>query len=176
MPRSPSFDYRKTPKGWLVEVPPPLSDSGRRERRYFGSRDKAKNEAQSLKERYRQHGEEAAVLPPRVADDATKALEILADCDSVSLCEAALESASGPSEEAKNVEELVRWALWLVAPDVAEEPSWLLMRDPTDPELKQTAELAALFFQKLQELGTREERKAFCQGVIDSAFVHRHRV
>jgi len=89
VPRTPSFAYKNTSKGWLVDVPPSLSESGSRERRYFSSRDKAKAEATRLKEEYRQHGEGATSLPPRIADDATNALKILEGCEGVSLSEAA---------------------------------------------------------------------------------------
>ena len=42
MPRPPSFDYRKTSKGWLVHIPGSVSDTGRLRRRYFKTRDEAK--------------------------------------------------------------------------------------------------------------------------------------
>jgi hypothetical protein len=77
MPKRPQFDYRKTPKGWLINVPGSISNSGCRERLYFSTRDLAKAESQRLSEKYKKHGENASVIPPRVADDATKALEIL---------------------------------------------------------------------------------------------------
>src|ERR1035437_3921183 len=89
MPKSPQFGYMKTPRGWLVNVPASISESGNRERRYFTSRDLAKAEAQTLSEKYKKHGANAAIIPPGVAEDAVKALEILAGFEGVSLREAA---------------------------------------------------------------------------------------
>lgn len=66
-----------------------MSKSGSRERRYFASRDLAKAEAKRLSEKYTKHGENASVIPSGVADDATKALEILSTFTGASLCEAA---------------------------------------------------------------------------------------
>ena len=89
MPKRPQFDYKKTSRGWLLNVPASISNSGNRERLYFTSRDLAKAESQRLSEKYKKHGENASVIPPGVADDATKALVILSPFAGVSLCEAA---------------------------------------------------------------------------------------
>ncbi len=89
MAKRPQFEYKNTPRGWLVNVPASISKSGCRERLYFKSRDLAKAEAQRLSVNYTKHGENASVISPGVADDATKALEILSGFDGVSLCEAA---------------------------------------------------------------------------------------
>jgi integrase/recombinase XerD len=89
VPKSPKFAYKNTPRGWLLNVPASLSESGQRERRYFKTRDLAKDEAQRLSEKYKKHGENASAIPPGIADDAVKALEILGGLSGVSLCEAA---------------------------------------------------------------------------------------
>jgi integrase len=89
MPKRPQFDYKKTPRGWLINVPASISKSGNRERLYFTTRDLAKAESQRLSEKYKKHGENASVIAPGLADDATKAMEMLSAFAGVSLCEAA---------------------------------------------------------------------------------------
>lgn len=77
MPRTPSFKVRKTPKGWLLNIPASISDTSKLQRRYFPTRDEALEEAKRLREGYRANGEAASVLPPRVAGDAYAAWMIL---------------------------------------------------------------------------------------------------
>ena len=48
MPKKPQFDYKKTPRGWLLNVPASISQSGNRERLYFTTRDLVKAEARRL--------------------------------------------------------------------------------------------------------------------------------
>lgn len=61
----------------------------RRRAQFCVGRDLAKDEAQRLSEKYKKHGENASTIPPGIADDAVKALEILGGLSGVSLCEAA---------------------------------------------------------------------------------------
>ncbi len=89
MPRRPKFDHKYTPSGWKIDIPGSISESGLRERVFFATRDLAKAESQRLREKYKQHGENASIIRPGVADDATKALDILSGFPGVSLCEAA---------------------------------------------------------------------------------------
>jgi integrase len=88
MPRLPSFDYRKTPKGWLVCIPGSVSDTGRFRRRYFDTRDKAKDECQRLREISKGIREKAPDIPPELAADAIRARDLLSDHD-VTLSQAA---------------------------------------------------------------------------------------
>jgi integrase len=81
MPRSPSFDYRKTPKGWLVQIPGSVSDTGRFRRRYFKTRDAAKAECQRLREINKGLQEKAVDIAPDLAADACRARELLAEHD-----------------------------------------------------------------------------------------------
>ena len=87
---------------------------------------------------------------------------------------AALDAASQRAPDASADEETVRLALWLAAPDVAEEPSWLLLRDPTDEQTKQAAGLAAVCHGAMRMLGTREERRHFVNGAIDAVYLGKH--
>lgn len=77
MSRTPSFRIRSTPKGWLLHVPASLSDTGKLQRRYYPTRDAAAKEAATMRENFRANGEQASVLPPRVADQAVAALKLL---------------------------------------------------------------------------------------------------
>jgi len=88
MARIAELNYRKTPKGWLVNVPGSLSDTGRFRRRYFSTRDKAKAETQRLNEIQKGQRGLAADISTATAEDAIKARESLADYN-VTLAQAA---------------------------------------------------------------------------------------
>lgn len=88
MPKAPDFEYKKTPKGWLVNVPASVSDTGRKRRRYFKTRDDAKEECKRLRASYEGRRDKAADIRPAMAEDAVTASEILAKFD-VSLTQAA---------------------------------------------------------------------------------------
>jgi len=77
MSRKPEFDYRKTPKGWLVNIPGSVSDTGRFRRRYFDTRDKAKAECQRLREISVGVRTLATDIPADLAADAIKARDML---------------------------------------------------------------------------------------------------
>lgn len=79
---------RNTLKGWLLHVPASLSDTGKLQRRYFRTRELATAEASKIRGDYRANGEQASVLPPRVADEAVAALKLL-DGTGAGLLEAA---------------------------------------------------------------------------------------
>jgi site-specific recombinase XerD len=78
MPRTPKFNWTKTPSGWQVNVPPSISETGKRERHFFDTRDKAKNHAQDLREKFLEHGGQAAAIKPSLAEAAVAAEAILA--------------------------------------------------------------------------------------------------
>ena len=77
MPRTPKFQIRKTVSGWMINVPGTLSESGKRERHFHQTRDKAKDHASRLREKYATHGAGAAAIRPALAEDAARASEIL---------------------------------------------------------------------------------------------------
>lgn len=77
MPRIPRFDYKKSHQGWVVNVPASLSDTGRRRRRYFSTRDKAKAECRRLRELWTARETSVADIRHSLAEDATAAAEIL---------------------------------------------------------------------------------------------------
>jgi integrase len=65
-----------------------MTATGKRERAFYPTRDKAKEAAAALRERFLKHGAEAATIKPALADDAATASTILAPF-SVSLTQAA---------------------------------------------------------------------------------------
>ncbi|WP_193211191.1 tyrosine-type recombinase/integrase [Luteolibacter marinus] len=107
MPKRPQFTVVKTSEGWRVNVPASLAESGKRERYFHQTRDKAQQYASELREKYKQHGEAAAIIRPSLAEAATQAEKILKPWR-ISLVEAARmvaeikerENASKPANEA----------------------------------------------------------------------------
>ena len=77
MPKAPSFRVSNTKSGWRVNVPASISDTGKDQRRFFPSRQKASDFASDLRKNHGNHGRGFSVLPPRVADDALMAWRIL---------------------------------------------------------------------------------------------------
>lgn len=77
MPKTPQFAYRKTDKGWLVNTPASLTESGKRERSYFTTRDKALAHAQKLREMFLEHGAKSQAIQPSLAEDAVRAIGLL---------------------------------------------------------------------------------------------------
>lgn len=77
VPRTPKFQVRSTPRGWLLHVPASISDTGKLQRRYFKTRDAALAEASTFRNDYKSHGEKATALPPRIADQALTAMNLL---------------------------------------------------------------------------------------------------
>jgi site-specific recombinase XerD len=108
MARTPKFNWKEIEKGkWQVDVPPSVSETGKRERHYFTTRDKAKEHAQELREKFLAHGANAQAIKPSLAEAAVVAEFILAPWGA-SLVEAARfyaaarerQSASKPLAEA----------------------------------------------------------------------------
>lgn len=88
MPRQPKFRVFNTTDGWCVNVPASLSESGKRERHFHKTRDKAQEHATQLREKFEKHGKAAAIIKPSLAEAATLAEKILKPYG-VSLVEAA---------------------------------------------------------------------------------------
>jgi len=77
MARKASFTVLETPAGWQVNTPSTLAASGRRERHYFQTKKAAIAHAQTLRERFLAHGAGASIIRPSLAEDATRAMELL---------------------------------------------------------------------------------------------------
>lgn len=79
MARTPRFNPTKTDRGWLVNVPETVSETGKRSQRYFPTREKANEFAKGLRHNYKDFGTQARNLSPGDTEDATKALDLLKD-------------------------------------------------------------------------------------------------
>ena len=114
MARTPKFQVKKTPAGWMLNLPATVTDSGRRERHFYKSRDLAREASEKLRADFLAHGGNVNAITPTLAADATRAAAILSKWE-VTLIEAARivaairerESASCPLTEAADA--------WLVS-------------------------------------------------------------
>lgn len=102
MPRKASFKFTSTPRGWKVELPARISPSGKRERVYFKTREKAKEYATKLRDDRDTHGSNATNIRPALAEEASRASAML-ERFGISLIEAArriveIEDAKAASE------------------------------------------------------------------------------
>lgn len=63
-------------------------------------------------------------------------------------------------------EHVVRLALWLLAPEIAGMPAWLLTREPTEDEERRASHLARAYYEGFHGLQTAEEKSSFISGVL----------
>jgi integrase len=77
--KQPRFNPVKAPEGWRVNVPAAYSETNKRERRFFSTKEDADTFAQKLREQIMQHGAGARILPPVQADAALRAFELLGE-------------------------------------------------------------------------------------------------
>jgi integrase/recombinase XerD len=71
------FLPKKTSKGWQILVPASLSDTGKKQRRYFKSRDAATKYALEVKGHKNEYGTTAPILPPGLSELASRAFDLL---------------------------------------------------------------------------------------------------
>jgi len=117
--RTPKFTFKNTPRGWQVNVPATLAASGKRERQFFETRDKAKAAATALREKFQEHGAAASIIRPALAEDASRAAAILEPWGA-SLLEAAKAFAAIREREAASKllgEAAESWWEWLLSPE-----------------------------------------------------------
>jgi len=69
---------KRTKKGWSIDIPPLLSETGKRRRLFFPSRDQAERFAAPIRKTYRRGGIHK-VLPSNQSQFAARAFEILGD-------------------------------------------------------------------------------------------------
>jgi len=83
MPKTPDLIPWKDPKRkkrpWRVSIPPKLSDTGRRQRRFFKSKTEAAGEIKRIKVRLENHGTAAKLLSPSDEQQAVSAFKLLRD-------------------------------------------------------------------------------------------------
>ena len=115
MARKPKFNHVKTKTGgWMVSIPPRISETGKRERCYFKTRDKARDFASELQEKAKKHGENATAIRPSLAEDAVKAAAVLGPLG-ISLLEAARFFAAARDRETASCTLKDATAAWLVS-------------------------------------------------------------
>ena len=80
MAKAPSLipwkDRTRKVKPWRVSVPPKLSDNGKRQRRFFETKEKAQGEIQRIKVRMENHGTAPKLLTPAQEEQATTAIKL----------------------------------------------------------------------------------------------------
>jgi integrase len=62
---------KNTPKGWCLNIPAAISSTGKRQRQFYASRDKAEAAAKPLREKLR-HGDAAVTVMPKVEGEAAR--------------------------------------------------------------------------------------------------------
>ena len=72
------FKPVNTTSGWCINIPGKYSDSGKRERQFYPTRDKANEAAASMKDKVKEFGTMARAIPPSLAEDAISAAALLA--------------------------------------------------------------------------------------------------
>jgi integrase len=77
MARTARFKVIGTDRGWRVNVPANLSETGKRQQRYFPTRDKASEFATSLRQSSHDYGASSKLLSPADTSDAQQALAML---------------------------------------------------------------------------------------------------
>ncbi len=77
MARPGRFKPVNTPRGWRLNIPAKFSESGRRERHFFRTRELADQAAASLKEKRETFGSQARAIAPALAEQAHAAAELL---------------------------------------------------------------------------------------------------
>ena len=87
MPRTPSFKIIPTPKGFMISVPPSMTASGKRVRKYFPTTTEAKKFSAKLMASYRA-GHRSGIISTSLAVEAKEAASIL-EGTGISLVEAA---------------------------------------------------------------------------------------
>lgn len=90
MPRRAKLPIRKDPASgrWCYDLPPSMSETGKRQRKFFEVKDLADDERREDLLRVKEYGIQGRLMPPAQAQDASRALELLRPYD-VSLYQAA---------------------------------------------------------------------------------------
>lgn len=83
MPRStslaPKRDRKRKTSQWWISIPPKLSETGKRQKRFFKTKELAVGEAQRIKVRQENHGIAAKILGPAEEQQSASALKLLRD-------------------------------------------------------------------------------------------------
>lgn len=144
------FRPTKTASGtWRLNVPPQFSESGKRERFFYPTREKALAAAATLKERREIFGTQATAISPSIAESAVAALAVL-EPYGIGLLEAATFYRAARMAEAASKPTTAAVKLWLVDMDAK-------LRGRTLTNYKQTAKRFEALGEKPLAAVTREE-------------------
>jgi hypothetical protein len=168
MARTPKFKWIQTSRGWQVNVPVTVSDTGKRERHFFPTRDKAKEYAQNLRAKFLEHGGNAAAIKPSLAEDATRAA-VLLEPWGASLVQAARAYVDARELEAASVPLSVATAAWILTCEH--------LRKSTLAGYNQTVKKldAALGKTTLASITTEQLQAAIVEGTTPAVAAHRYR-
>jgi hypothetical protein len=75
----PRKDKNRATSPWWISIPPKLSGTGRRQKRYFSTKEEADGEAQRIKIRKENHGTASKLLSPADEQQAASAFKLLKD-------------------------------------------------------------------------------------------------
>jgi len=89
-------------KPWKIEISAAHTETGKRQRLFYRTKDEALAKQSELRSARRQHGETYKSLPPEVVADATRALEILEPWSGSTLLEAAQIFAQKRDQESRS--------------------------------------------------------------------------
>ena len=77
MAKRTKFVPKKTDDGWRLNIPAKFSESGKRERHFYKSRDEALEAAVKLREQRDEFGEQSKAISPSLIEQAHQANQIL---------------------------------------------------------------------------------------------------
>jgi integrase/recombinase XerD len=150
MPKPARFRPTKTATGtWRLNIPAAFSESGRRERFFFPTREKAAAAAAALKEKREIFGTQATAISPSIAEAAVAALAVL-EPYGIGLLEAAHHYRAAREAEAASKPTSAAIKLWLA--DVESK-----VRSRTLANYRQTSKRFGFLGEKPLSAVTRDE-------------------
>ncbi len=123
MPKRPDFKAIETESGWMISVPPSMSSTGKRERRFFEEPSHAEVFAKKLRGKYAR-GERGVVIDTAGASDAAEALAILAGTG-ITLTDAAKAALAAHQAGGKSEPFRVRYERAVLEGEARWRPSYL---------------------------------------------------
>ncbi len=130
MARRPKFNHRKTPDGWVINVPATITATGKREQHFFKTRDLAQAHGAKLREKFFEDGAKSNAITPTLAEDATAAAAVLAPWG-LSLLEAARLAASFREKETASCTVKQAVAAWILSCEGLRAPTLATYKNTT---------------------------------------------
>ena len=143
-------------KRWKLNVPAVYAESGKRERHFYITKEKALSAAKSLRDKRDNYGKQAQAIKPSLAEDAVQAAEILAQWK-ISILEAARMVDAIRKRETASTTLVNAIAQWLEHCETKAKP----LRDRTIRNYRLTLDrIAAALGDKLMATITAEDMQA----------------